>query len=256
MNIIVCCKFAPDTQDIETRMDGSISLDKAVWKISEYDLQAIEAGARLAEATGGKCIAVSVGSPRIDASQFKKDLLSRGPDELYLVIDSNLANEDIAVVSTILSEVVKKVGADVVLFGEGSSDNYFQQTGLQVGEKLNWATLNAIDAIESVGDKLKVERLLENEIEVLEIPLPAALTLTSSINNPPVPGMKAVLSAGKKPVTVLSLAELGLDNLAAHLEIVSTSAPKDADRKRQVITGTVAEAVAELVRCLDSEGVI
>lgn len=256
MNIIVCCKFAPDTQDVEKRTDGSISIEKAAWKISEYDLQAIEAGVLLAEKTGGKLIAISVGPHRIDAPQLKKDLLSRGPEELHLVTDPCLANADTAVTSTLLAEVIKKIGAHVVLCGEGSSDNYFQQTGLQVGERLKWATLNAIDAIEPVGDKLKVERLLENEIEVLEVPLPAALTVTSSINNPPVPGMKAVLGASKKPVKVWTMAELGLENLAARLETVSTLAPKDVDRKRQVISGTITEAVAELVRCLDSEGVI
>lgn len=256
MNIIVCCKFVPDTQDIETRPDGSVSLDRAVWKISEYDLQAVEAGVRMAAATGGKLIALSVGPPRIDAAQLKKDLLSRGPEELNLVIDSNLANADTAVVSAILAEVIKQVGADLVLCGEGSADYYFQQTGLQVGERLGWATLNGIEVIEPMGDRVKVERLLENEIEVLDVPLPAVLTVTSSINTPPVPGMKAVLSAGKKPVKVWSLAELGLESLTARLEVISTSAPKTVDRKGQIIGGSVTEAVAELVRNLGGEGLI
>ncbi|HEX3010746.1 MAG TPA: putative electron transfer flavoprotein FixA [Syntrophomonadaceae bacterium] len=257
MNIVVCCKFTPNTQDIETRPDGSISLDKAEWQISEYDLQAIEAGVRLSEATGGKLIALSLGSPRIEAARLRKDLLSRGPDELHLITDDTLGNVDTAVVSTVLAETIKKIGADLVLCGEGSADLYFQQTGAQIGERLSWPTLNGIESIEPNGNRLKVERLLESEIEVLDVPLPAVLTVTSSINTPPVPGMKALLSASKKPVKVWSLSELGLDtNLTASIEVISTSAPRTIERKGVIIDGTTEEAVAELVRYLDSEGAL
>ena len=79
MNVIVCYKVTPDANDIQARPDGSISLERAEWKIGTFDLQAIEAGVRLAEATEGKVVALSVGPRQIDSSILKKDLLSRGP---------------------------------------------------------------------------------------------------------------------------------------------------------------------------------
>ena len=90
MNIAVCVKLAPDAEDIEVKSDGSISTDKAEWIIGEYDLRAVEAAMQIAEATAGKVMAVSAGPSQINNSKLRKDLLSRGPDELYLVIDDSL----------------------------------------------------------------------------------------------------------------------------------------------------------------------
>jgi len=257
MNIVICCKFVPCPQDIEKNIDGSVSFDRATWEISEFDLQAVEAGMVLAKATGGKLIAVSVGSSRIEASQLKKDLLSRGPDELYLVSDDELTDADTGVISTILAKAAEKIGADIVICGEGSADYYYQQTGCQIGERLGWATLNYIDSIEAGDGFLKVERTLESKIEVLEVPLPAVLSVTTNINTPPRPNMRAILSASKKPVTMLSLSDLGITSIAENVKVVSTIAPRSVDRKNIVVSGDTMEvAAAEFVRCLKVDGVL
>ena len=47
MNIIVCYKLIPDSEDLVVNSDGSISLDQAEWVISDYDLLAVEAGLQL-----------------------------------------------------------------------------------------------------------------------------------------------------------------------------------------------------------------
>jgi electron transfer flavoprotein alpha/beta subunit len=57
---------------------------------------------------------------------------------------------------------------------------------------------------------VRVERSLEDEIEVLDVPLPAVLSVTTDINQARLPTMKEILKASKKPVTELSLDSLGL----------------------------------------------
>ena len=91
MKIVVCAKLAPDASDIEVRSDGTISLERAEWRIGSFDLQAIEAAVQLRELNGGTVTALSVGPLRINNSKLRKDLLSRGPDELVLVADDTLA---------------------------------------------------------------------------------------------------------------------------------------------------------------------
>ncbi len=54
MNVIACYKIVPDEQDIVVNGDRTLSLDKAALKVGQYDLNAVEAGAQLAEASGGK----------------------------------------------------------------------------------------------------------------------------------------------------------------------------------------------------------
>jgi electron transfer flavoprotein beta subunit len=258
MNIVVCCKLAPDAADIQVSSDGSISLERAEWIIGGFDLQAIEAGARLAEASGGKLVALSAGPHQINNSKLKKDLLSRGPDELVLVIDDALANADTAMTATVLAQAIRKVGAvDLVLCGEGSADLYFQQVGIQVGEKLGLPTLNAVSKIENGDGKLLVERSLEDEVEVLEVPLPAVLSVTTDINQPRLPTIKEILKAGKKPVTEWTLADLSLDvSFQNQVEVIRTTAPRQAQRKKIMISGGADEAVYALIVYLNKEGLI
>jgi electron transfer flavoprotein alpha/beta subunit len=66
---------------------------------------------------------------------------------------------------------------------------------------------------------LRVERSLEDEIEVLDVPLPAVLSVTTDINQPRLPSMKEILKASKKPVTEMTLADLGLENLQTEMKL-------------------------------------
>ncbi len=258
MNIIVCYKLIPDSEDIEIKGDGSISLEKAEWVISDYDLLAVETGLQLVEKYGGKLTALSVGTEKLLNSKAKKDILSRGPDELYVVTDPIVEQGDTNLTATILAAAIRKIGAfDLVLFGEGSGDLYFQQVGMQVGELLNATTLNAISKVDMENETLTVERSLENNIDVLSVPLPAALSLTTDINVPRLPTMKEILKAGKKPVTEWGLQDLALpEQPAARVDVLSVRAPSAADRKQIQIEGKPEEAAQALIAQLSKEGVL
>ncbi len=257
MNIVVCVKFAPDAADIIVRPDGSISLDRAEWGIGNFDLQAIEAAVQLAEASQGRVIALSAGPARINNSKLRKDLLSRGPDELVLIADDALAAADTAVTSGVLAAALAKLQpVDLVLFGEGSADLYFQQVGLQVGERLGILSLNAVSKIELESEKLVVERSLEDEVEVIELALPAALAVTTDINQPRLPSMREILKAGQKPVKEWSLADLGMTAVENKVEVLRVMAPPRVARKKVLLEGSPEEAAAELTVRLSQEGIL
>jgi electron transfer flavoprotein beta subunit len=261
MNIVVCVKLTPDPGDIEVRSNGSISLERAEWGIGGFDLQAIEAAVKLVEGNGGKVIALSAGPVRINQSKLKKDILSRGPDELIMIADDALANADTGSTARVLAAAIGQIEApDLVLCGEGSADLYFQQVGLQLGERLNMPALNAISAIQPEGgvsgEMLRVERSLEDEIEVLDVPLPAVLSVTTDINQPRLPTMKEILRASKKPVVEMSLSDLNLENLESQVEMVSTTAPRQVQRKQIALSGTPEEMAQALVEHLRKDGVL
>lgn len=258
MKIIVCYKVTPEAEGIEVKPDGEISLAKAEWKIGQYDLNAIEAGVALAESAGGEVAALSVGASHITSSKAKKAVLSRGPQELYQVVDDCLESVDTNLTARILAAAVRMLGeVDLVLCGEGSSDLYFQQVGLQLGELLGYPTTNAVSKIEVDGDGLIIERSLENDVETLEVSLPAVLSVTTDINLPRLPSMKDILGAGKKPVTEWSLDDLNIaGELESQVEIINVSPPPSADRKNIKLEGSTEEAVAELINLLNKEGVI
>src|SRR5699024_11836794 len=66
--------------------------------------------------------------------------------------------------------------------------------------------------------------------ETLSIPLPAVVAVSTDINSPQIPSMKAILGAAKKPVQVWSAADIGFNAEAAWSE-QQVAAPKQRDRK-------------------------
>lgn len=258
MKIVICTKLAPDASDIEVRSDGSISLERAEWSIGSFDLQAIEAGVKLIEAHGGTSTVLSIGPQRINNSKLRKDLLSRGPGELVLVTDDRLTDADTAMTARVLAAAVQKMGdVDLVLTGEGSADLYFQQTGLQLGELLGWPVFNAVSRIEVDASGLRIERSLEDETEILEIPLPAVLAVTTDINTPRLPNMKEILLAGKKPVQELVLDDLEFQaELNRAIEVVQLHAPRPVERKQILIESSPEDAAQTLANYLSKEGVL
>ena len=254
MKVIVCYKIVPEEQDIVVLKDRNLSFDRAEWKIGAFDLNAVEASMQIVGASGGSVTALSIGGKQLESSKLRKSVLSRGPEDLYLVIDEQLGKADTYLTALALKGAIDKIGSyDVVLCGEGSSDLYAQQVGAQLGQLLNVATINAVSKITPDGDKLVVERTLENEVEILEITLPAVIAVTTDINEPRIPGMKETMTAGKKPVTQWSPADIGLQEVAKSTEIISTLAPEQVDRKQIILEGESEEVVEKLFQNICSE---
>jgi electron transfer flavoprotein beta subunit len=244
MNVIVCYKIVPDEQDIVVKSDRTLSLDKAEWRIGQYDLPAVEAGMQIVEAQGGKVSALSVGSKQLENSKVKKNILSRGPEDLFIVVDEVLQNADTFQTAQALAAAVQKIGDyDLVLFGAGSSDIYAQQVGTQVGELLGLPNINAVSKIEVQDNKLIVERTLEDELEVLEVALPAVISVSSDINQPRVASMKEILAAGKKPVTQWTISDIGLTESKSATNIVSVLAPEEVERACEIVEGESEDAI-------------
>ncbi|RDB61853.1 electron transfer flavoprotein, partial [Eggerthella sinensis] len=221
---------------------------KAKNTVSAYDLNAIEAAAQLAAANeGSKVIAMTVGGADIDDSKLKKNVLARGVDELYMTADAALADLDANAAAGALAELVAKVGGyDVILCGDGSADNYAQQVDVQLAAKLGLPVVNAATKITAKDGALEVERTLEDAVEVVEVPLPCVVSVAPDIALPRIPGMKDILAAGKKPMNVAGAD----DAYASALETVSCLAPKQADRKQEVLEASADGAIAQFAAAL------
>lgn len=242
MNIISCVKVVPEEQDIVINGDNTLNIEKAASKISLYDLNAIEAAANIV-ADGDKVVALSVGGARLENSKVQKDILSRGADELTIVSDASLEGALPDVTSAVLAAAARTVGFDLILCGEGSSDLYAQICGVLTAERLNIPSVNCVSKITRGNGSVTVERALDSEIEEIEVPLPAVICLTSDVNTPRIPNMKAILQAGKKPVNKLDLASLGVTVQGASA-MVSILAPQQKDRLKNIIEGDDEDSIA------------
>ena len=187
-------------------------------------------------------------------SSYPDWISSSGPNASQIVEQENVVspipviNIDSAV--TRQAAAAQKSGFDLLICGDGSSDLYAQQVGLLVGEMLNVPAINGVSKILSLTDStLTVERELEDEVETLSIPLPAVIAVSTDINTPQIPSMKAILGAAKKPVQVWSSADIGMNGAQAYSE-QQVAAPKQRERQRAVIEGDGEEQIAAFVENL------
>ena len=253
MRIVTCCKVVPNEEEIKVLPNRELSMDEASFKISQYDLNALESGKQLAAATDGTVTALSVGKKAVlENSKIRKDILSRGADDLSLVIDDEHEFSDCFETASAIAGALRSIGDyDVVLCGMGSSDLYAQEVGVQIGTLLGLPTLNNVTGITPSGDGiLQVERTLENEVEVYEVTLPAVLSVSSEINVPAVPSMREIMRAGKKPVSELAVPA----DLAPSTETIEPLAPEQQERRQEIVEGDNEEAVDALVSFLKKEG--
>ncbi|MGU5528695.1 electron transfer flavoprotein FixA [Aeromonas hydrophila] len=246
MKIITCYKSVPDEQDIIVNStDGSLDISKADAKISQYDLNAIEVACELKQQQSDvQVIAMSIGGKALTNAKGRKDVLSRGPDELVVVIDDQFECSLPHQTAIGLAATAKKVGFDLIICGDGSADLYAQQVSLLLGEALDVPAINGISKILSLSDShIVVERSLEDETETLNISLPAVIAVSTDINTPQIPSMKAILGAAKKPVQVWNSADIGIDQVGT-LSVQQVAAPKQKVRQRIIIEGDNAEQIA------------
>ena len=246
MKIVVCYKLVPEEQDISVKKDDTLDFSKAGPKISQFDLNAVEASDELKKMAGDSAItALSVGGKMLENSKARKDIMSRGPDDLALVIDEKFENMLPHQTARVLAAAAQKNGFDIILCGDGSGDLYAQQVGLQLGELLGVPVINGVSKLVSVGSgKVVVERALDDEVEVLELTLPAVIAVSADINTPRIPGMKAILDASKKPMNTMSAGDIGLGDIPVLAECLSVLAPKQKERLNVIIEGDGDDEIA------------
>lgn len=250
MKALVCYKWVKDEADIVVDQAAkTLNMDRAKYKVSEIDRNALELGVMLNEQNHVEVVALSVGQT-VNAST--KDVLARGAEKAYYVETPKLDSYES---SKVLAAATKKIGdVDLILCGEGSGDQYSQQIGPRLAAMLGYDIVTYASKVEVNGSELTVERKLEDGIEVVKVQAPAVISVLSEINQPRIPGMKQILSAKKKPAEELALADLGLaaDQLEALVKVTKVG-PSIQDRK-QICMNTdgvsIHDAVGKLIETL------
>ena len=242
MKILVGCKVVPEEQDIAVNGE-TLELSKANPKISQFDLNALQAAVDIKEQNADANIKVlSIGGKSLENTKVRKDILSRGADELVVISNDKFENLLPCDTAEMFKQTASNLGFDLIVCGDGSGDLFAGQTGLRVGALLDIPAINCVNKIVSVdATKIVVQRELENEIEELEIALPALICVSTDINTPAIPGVKAILAAAKKPVNVM---DSNFD-LSSVVELKEVKAPKKKDRLKVIVEGDGDDNIAE-----------
>jgi electron transfer flavoprotein beta subunit len=248
MKIVVAYKWAPNPQDADVRPDGSVDWSRAKNAVSEYDPVAFELARRLADATGGEVVGLTVGAASIDTPLARKAALSRGLDRLVMVADDALAGVDGTRLAAVLAAAVRAIGdVDMVLAGAAAAG----QVAMTLAGELGWLGLNAVSGVTAGDGGVVVERDLPSGVATLAVTGPVVLAASSDAVVARVPGMKDILGAAKKPVELMALTDLAVPAAEVALVTLATAKPDAGARQGVVLDGAdSAAAVAQLVGAL------
>ncbi len=253
MKVAVCVKHAVDETELRVDPSGNPQLAGAASKMSTFDKNAVEEALRLKAAHSGEVVIVTVGPA--EARKSMKEALAMGADRGVLVV------ADPMVMSTqrsaeLLAAAVRKAGPfDIVLCSEGSSDIYSGLVPPMMGELLDLPYVGYARKVEVTGSSARVERSLEDSVDVVESPLPLVLSVVSEINEPRYPTLIQIMQAGKKPLEELTPDGVLPGSPSSPSVMVGMKAQAMA-RKKVVIEGSPDEAAKKLVDALASEGVL
>jgi electron transfer flavoprotein beta subunit len=252
MKILACLKQVPDKDSTFRVNAGATWVDTGAlaFAINDYDRYALEEALRLKDARGAEVVVASAGPERV--AQALKTALAMGADRAIHVKDDGLDGCDPLGIARVLHAAARAEAFDLVLAGFQAEDDNYAQVGPLLGRLLGVACATGILSLTLAEDgaSVRVERELENNrLEVVDLRLPALVTVQTGINEPRYASLKGIMAAKKKPTRVVGLAELGVgpESLAPRLRIVAL-APPPRGQGGEILRGGADEIAAELVR--------
>ena len=134
-----------------------------------------------------------------------------GADRAVLVSDPAVAGSDLVATSRVLAAVLARESADIVVFGQQTSDGGGAVLWAAVADRLRIPFVSQAAELTVDGETLRVVRETEFGDDVIEARVPAVVAVSDAINEPRYTSLKGMMGAKKKPLEVLTLADLGLD---------------------------------------------
>ena len=236
--------------------DGAIVEDGLQYVINAWDENAVETAVRLKENNGAETTLVSIGGG--DNTDMIRRCYAMGIENGIHIEDPSLAKADSFIFAKVLQKVYEKGDYDLVIAGKQAQDTDSGQTGIILAEYLGLPCVSNVIAIEVMDDQhIKVSRAGDAGTEIVELALPAVVTVDVSINEPRLPAMRGVMMAKKKKIDVMDLAALGtspdeVGSAKPKSEIVEfmKSETRQGGRKFE---GDAADITAQVVNLLANE---
>jgi len=216
MNMIVCVKQVIDPEAPPASFKVDAASNKVVPPpgvppvISPFDENAVEAALRIKDAHGGKITVLSLGVNLL--REVVKKPLSMGADELILLEDEAFADGDSWSTAYALAMAIKKIGDyDLVFCGRQAADWDAGQVGSGIAEILGLPSVTVARKVGVTDGKARVERVTADGYEVVEVSLPALITVSNELGEARYPTIKGIMAAKKVEPIVWKPADIGVE---------------------------------------------
>jgi electron transfer flavoprotein beta subunit len=226
---------------IRVKPDGSgVVLDGVKLSINPFDAIAIEEALRLKERGEADEVVVATIGPA-DCQAMLRNALAMGAQRaLHVVADTAL--EPLAA-ARVLLELVKKESPFLVILGKQAIDDDNNQTGQMLAALWDRPQATFASKLEISGGTAKVTREVDAGLETIEVDLPAVVTTDLRLNEPRFVKLPEIMKAKSKPLTTMSLADVGGAG-EIRVKVLETQPPPA--RQRGIRVKDASELFAEL----------
>lgn len=287
MHIVVCVKAVPSSTEV--KMDPvthTIVRDGRESVVNPFDAAALEVALAIKDeraATGEGCrvSVLSMGIPATEA--LLRDGIARGACDALLLSDRAFAGADTLATSYALSCGIRELGSasmsdavasgasehgeaapgpslpDLILCGKMAVDGDTAQIGPELAGLFDMPCVTDVRELVAIErDRVTVRHATDAGIELVEVPLPAVLTVAKDIAQPRMPSIAGVRAAAGAPVAVLSAARVQADPARSGLagsptQVVRSFVPERSDTC-EVLEGSVPEQAARIIALAEEAG--
>jgi electron transfer flavoprotein beta subunit len=243
MNMVVCVKEILDPEMPAKSFKTDPEAKRAIppkdmqLVISDYDESAVEAALKIKDSLESKITVMSLGSE--SAKNIIKRCIAMGADEGILLSDPLFNDSDSFATAFVLAEAIKKMGNfDLILCGRQEGDWDAGQVGSGIAELLDIPSVTMIGNIEVKERRVVVERVISDGREIVEVPLPALVTVSSEIGEPRYPSFRRVREASKKEIPTWNAQDI--TPVEPRNKMLRLSVPT-RELKCEFVTGETAE---------------
>jgi electron transfer flavoprotein beta subunit len=258
MNIFVCVKQVPDTETkITPTGDGSfIETASIKWIMNPYDEFAVEQALLIKQSNPAANVTVlRVGS--VKDTEALRTAMAMGADDAVLV--SATDNLDSYSIAKALKGAIEKTGKkpDLILTGKQAIDDDCLQVPQILAEMMNLPSVSVVVGFEMTGPAIKLKREIEGgALEVYELNGPCVVACNKGLNTPRYASLPGIMKAKKKPMTELSLSDVGVTDADRRVKYSQFRLPpeKPPGKKFDAMDTTKqSEVVSQVVGLLRTE---
>jgi electron transfer flavoprotein beta subunit len=245
MKILVCIGNVPDTTT-KIAFDAAgkeLNRNGVTFVIGPYEEYSLSWAVGLQEKDPSvKITVLCVGLA--DTEPVIRKALAVGANDAVRI---NANPEDAYFTAVQIAEYAKGKEFDLVMFGKESIDFNGSQIPAMVAELLDLPFVSFCTELNVTGGQAKLKREVTGGVEVLECPLPLAVSAQKGMAEWRIPNMRGIMAARTKPLTVIEPVNAEVMTQVSRLELPPAKAGCHYIKP---------ENVNELVQVLNQKGVL
>jgi electron transfer flavoprotein beta subunit len=212
VKIVVLAKQVPDTWAHRSldMVSGLLDRSSAEQVPDEINERTTEVALQYKDGNPDTTVVALTMGPEGATTTLRK-MLAMGADSAVLVTDPALAGSDMLQTARVLAAALERIGADLVLAGNKSTDGQGGMVPAMIAELRRQALAPSLDTVTISETSVEGRVQVDGGALTVRADLPAVATVTEKTAEPRFPSFKNIMAAKKKPTETWSLADLGMN---------------------------------------------